>query len=238
MKCLASILFATVVGVSCAGDDGYPIHPQGSPPVVGSADPGQPATITGRICRLEDLRDPTSCADGDLGGLVVTLGDETAITDPDGTFTIDTSPGSLQSFGVSGAGVVPTTTPFSSSTLIRAVDADVFARTFTSNGILLPPDTGSVLGTLVRGGLPAVGVTVTSNPTPAFGPFFDGAEPNTFTLVETGAFGTVLLPGVAAGPTSLTFTDGAGSSTDVISGVQVVPGGVTVIDAVLPASTF
>ena len=233
-----AVVLGTVAGCADDDDGDYPIAPQSSPSVSSADLAGDPPSIIGRVCRLEDLRDRTSCAEVGLGGLVVTLGDEVATTRADGTFTIARPAGSLLSFGVSGTGVIPTTTPFSPSSSVPAVDADVFARTFTSNGILLPPDTGSIIGTVTRGGLAAVGVTVQSSPISAFGPFFDGETSTTLGVVETGEFGAILIPGLSSGSTSLTFSDQAGSFQTVVDGVRVEPGGVTILEAALPTAGF
>jgi hypothetical protein len=44
----------------------------------------------------------------------------------------------------------------------------------------------------------------------------------------------VFLPGVTAGPASVTFSDLASASETTVDGIQVVDGGITFVDAVLP----
>jgi hypothetical protein len=96
-----------------------------------------------------------------------------------------------------------------------------------ANEITLAANTGSILGTVVRGGKPAVGVSVGLQPAAAFSTFYDtplGIAAST----GTGQRGVFLVPGVTAGTaSSIAFTPG---ETDV-DGIQVVDGGVTILDS-------
>src|SRR5439155_23325931 len=109
---------------------------------------------------------------------------------------------------------------------------DLFGRILTANGIVLTQGSGSIVGTVTRGGQPATGITVTATPSPAFGPFFDGSTPTAWTLDATGLRGVVLLPGITTGPANLTFSDLASSGETLVAGVPVVEGGVTFLNDV------
>ena len=87
---------------------------------------------------------------------------------------------------------------------------------------------------MTRNGGPATGITVSAMPLPAFPPRFDGGTPTAWRLDETGQRGVVWLPGVALGPTQLTFRDLATSGETTVNGVKVVNGGITMMDVVLP----
>jgi hypothetical protein len=76
---------------------------------------------------------------------------------------------------------------------------------------------------------------VTSTPSPAFGPLFDGSTPTSWALDGTGARGVWWIPGVAAGTARVTLRDLATSGETTVDGVQVVNGGITIMDAILPS---
>jgi hypothetical protein len=239
MKVLA--LMTLLAGCSTQADD-YPIQSGGGvmpPPSI--SDGGM---VKGQACVLTDPRDLTSCATGAASGLTVRLGDQVATTDASGSFAIaapaTTGTGSATPpamLGVTGSGVVPTqlalpSTPGAMS--IPLLKADLFAQMMAANGVTLSSGSGSILGSVVRGGIPLTGVTVSSTPSPAFGPLFDGSTPTSWTLDGTGARGVWWIPGVVAGPTQVTFRDLATSGETTVDGVQVVNGGITIMDAILP----
>jgi hypothetical protein len=238
MKVLA--LMTLLAGCSTQADD-YPIQSGGgvTPPSI--SDTGM---VKGQACVVADPRDLTSCATTGASGLTVRLGDQIATTDASGSFelaapaTTGSGTGSSPAMlGVTGAGVVPTQLALpttSGTTTIPLLKADLFAQMMAANGVTLSSGSGSILGTVARGGLPVTGATVSSTPSPAFGPLFDGSTPTSWTLDGTGARGVWWIPGVAAGPTQLTFRDLATSSETTVDGVQVINGGITIMDAILP----
>jgi hypothetical protein len=224
MKALASILLVA----SCTADagDDYPIRPAGTPAISSG-------TATGRVCVVTDPRNLTTCAPGAGGGLNVTLGGASTTTTGDGSFTVPTQPATTNPMvTVTGPGVVPTQMALSPA--MSVLRADLFSQMMAANGIPLSTGSGSILGRVTRGGLPASGITVSSTPPSAFGPLFDGGAPTAFTLDATGQRGIVWLPGVALGPTQLTFRDIATSGETIVGGVRVIDGGVTIMDVVLP----
>ena len=245
MKVFAYAIVACLTGCMSSEDD-LPIQPAGGGTTniggggatagggVGGGSGSGSNSITGRACVLLDPRDLGGCASSGAGGLQVALGTSTATTAPDGTFSMQAPQGTGLSFQVSGPGVVPTSQPFAANNSIPVLTEDMFNQVLGANGIVLTPGSGSILASVVdRGGIPVAGATAMSTPSPAFGPFFDGTTPSAWTLNGTGERGVVLFPGVTAGPAALTFANGTGGESTV-DGVQVIDGGVTIVDAVLP----
>ena len=227
MKRLALLLVAAGCAAD-AGDDFPLLTGDNSLPA-----PGQSGVITGRICVITDPRDLTGCATSGAEGLTVSLANSTATTNADGRFQL-VAPTTASEVSVTGAGIVPTQISMSSAASIPVLRADLFSQMMAANGITPSSGSGSIIGTVVRGGVPQPGVTVTVTPPPAFAPRFDGTTPTAFTLDATGARGVIWIPGVALGPTQLTFRDLATSGETTVNGVQVVNGGITIMDAVLP----
>lgn len=236
MKILASI--ALLAGCSTEAPDGYPVQPGPAvaPPVTNDS-----GMVKGRVCVINDPRDLTGCATSDAGGMSVRLADQMVSTSPNGSFAIPaptagTSPTPAM-LGITGPGMVPTqiAVPVSGGAMsVPLLKADLFAQMMAANGIALSSGSGSILGRVTRGGMPVTGATASSTPSPAFGPLFDGSTPTSWTLDGTGARGVVWIPGVAAGPTQLTFRDLATSGETTVDGVQVINGGITIMDAILP----
>jgi hypothetical protein len=231
---MKTIALITLVAACAAqpGDD-YPIQPGGGNPVA-SGGPGGMATVAGRACIVTDPRALGACSSSSAAGLTVTLGGAAATTAADGSFTLPAASDASAMVGVTGAGIMPTQMVASAAMSIPVLRADLFSQMMAANGITLEAGSGSILGSVLRGTAPATGIAVTSTPSPAFGPLFDGTTPTAWTLDATGARGVVWIPGVAVGPTQLTFRDLASSGETTVDGVQVVNGGITILDAVLP----
>ena len=232
MKAFAWLLL--VSGCTSQVDD-YPIRPGGGvpPPIVTTN------ATTGRVCIVADPRDLTTCSPAAADGLAVTMGGSATTTATDGSFVMPASATNPTNptnpvISVSGPGVVPTQMAFSPAASIPVLRADLFSQMLAANGITPRSGSGSILGSVVRGGVPVSGVTVTSTPSPAFGPLFDGITPTSWTLNATGARGVVWIPGLAAGPAQLTFRDLATSGETTVAGVSVIDGGITIMDTVLP----
>lgn len=235
MKRLA--LFATLLAAGCTSDSSdYPVRPQDDFPVT----PGGQAVI-GRVCIASDLRDLGTCSSDSAGGLTVQLGTMETTTAADGSFSFPTPTETVTAFSVSGTGgsglqVVPTTSPFALNAFVPAIDADLYARMLSSNGIRLDSSQGSILASVTRDGLPASGISVTSQPASAFGPFYDASSPVVWGLGGTTTRGVVLVPGLTAGMVDLSFNNALGGLETNVAGVAVRNGGVTVLDTVLPGS--
>jgi hypothetical protein len=212
-------------------DDEFPVAPGAGGgmqlPPVGSM-------LVGRICISDNLIDRTVCRTDNLADVRVSIGGQSALTDGDGTFRVPMPAGSLLSFDVTGANVVRTTTPFSPSLVVPVVDADVFARTLTSNAIFVPEGTGAILGSIIAQNQPASNVVVVSEPAPFSPPLYDATDSG-FAQNATGARGVFFLNGITAGGTNLTLRDVQTGGSSTVAGVQVVNGGITILDSlVLP----
>jgi len=237
MKILACAILACIAG--CTDDtDHLPIVPTGGGGTLVApgtqVTPGGLPVIVGRVCLLADPRILNGCAITGAGGFVVALGSSSGVTSADGTFRVPVPTSPAPIFTVTGAGIVPVSQPIAAVNTIPVMTQDLFGQVLAANGITLTQGSGSILASVVdRGGNPVIGATATSTPSPAFGPFFDGTTPTAWTLNGTGARGVVLFPGVVSGPASTTFDLGStGEST--VDGIQVVDGGITIVDAVLP----
>ena len=229
MKSFAWPLVLVIAGCDAnETDDDFPVEPGGGDSVPVSGDPVE--TFTGRICISNTISNLSQCRPNNLGGFTVALGRSAVITDANGGFELPVPALATSSFRVTGPGVVPTSTPFSQSLTVPVVDADVWARTLQSNQIFAVPNTGAILGNVVRAGNAAQNITVASTPAGQFGPFFD--TETGFGTNATGARGVFMVPGIATGTAGLTFTDTSGLETTV-AGVQVVNGGVTILDSVV-----
>lgn len=235
MKRLAFVL----MWAACADDPGteFPIEPgtNGSGAIAGTDQPEDTTGMfRGRVCVVEDVRALNTCAITGAGGLTVSLGDSVAVTSEDGTFMMPTPIGTGLSFTVSGGDVVTTTQLLNARAQINALRQQAFDTMLLETGIVVPPaNTGSIIAAVTRGGLPLSGVTATSMPNPAFGPFFDGTAPEPWSRNSTGASGIVWFPGVVTGPADLSFNTLTGGEA-IVGGVQVINGGITMVETPLP----
>ena len=231
MTRLALPLLLAIVGCADSDDGDYPVEPTGDDyTTLPGGNTSMPGTLSGRICISNSIANLSQCRHDDLEGFTVAIGGNTTTTDINGNFTLPTPSGSLLSFTVTGPGAVTTTTPYSPSTTLPVIDADVYARALASNQIFASEGEGAILGTAMRNGQPARDITVTSNPTGSFSPLYDTDGPD-LGVNATGARGVFWVPGLATGATGLTFRDSGGAETTV-AGVQVVNGGVTILDSV------
>lgn len=240
MKSLACVLLCA----ACGADDeaAFPVEPTTSGAAIASGSSGSnggggtdgtATLLRGRACVLDDIFS-TACANTGAGGLTVTLGDQTTTTADNGTFTISGGFGINQSFLISGADVVTTSQALTPSLHIPVLRQAAFDRILAENGIVTSPGSGSIFATVVRGGVPVLGVTVQSTPSPAFGPFYNGTQPPPWTLNATGARGIVFVPGLpATGPADLSFRSGTGGEA-IVAGIPVINGGITMVETVLP----
>ena len=191
---------------------------------------------TGRVCRVFDLRDLAVCNSLDVANLTIEVAGTTVTTQADGTFAV-AAPTVSSSVAVNGATVTPTLSPFPGSTFnpfVPVVDADVFARVFTSNNLLQSPTQGTVLAFVTRNGIPVSGVFASTIPASTVSPIFDGTTADVFTVLGTGPRGVILAPGLIPGGTTITLTDATNSFEVVLDPVRVIEGGVTIVNAQLP----
>jgi len=230
MKWLALV----VVLAACADEVGFefPIEPSTSPGTAGTTPGSATILLRGRVCVIDSIVAVT-CASTGVANLMVNLGDQTTITTNDGTFAITPPLGTGLSFTISGPNVVTTSQALTARAQINVLRQAAFDQMLTINDITTTVNTGSIIAAVTRAGVPVSGVTATSIPLSAFGPFFDGVEPDPWTTNATGASGIVWFPGINAGPADVTFVNGTGGEA-IVGGVQVINGGVTMVETILP----
>lgn len=231
---MKSLAFALLCG-ACVGDPGtdFPVQPGAGSATTSGTDVTTSAVMRGRVCVVDDIRFQNVCARTGAAGMTVSLGDVTATTTDDGTFTMTPPLGTGLSFTVGGPGIVTTTQALNARAQINAIRQDTFDEMLLTNGITPVDGTGSVIASVSRGGVGLSGVTATSNPASAFGPFFDGEDPEPWTTNATGVSGIVWFPGLVAGPADLSFNTLTGGSA-IVGGIQVINGGITMVETPLP----
>ncbi|MBV8757821.1 MAG: hypothetical protein JO257_11110 [Deltaproteobacteria bacterium] len=233
MKCLAFFTFGALAACASSGSD-YPVTTQGG--AAGTSGGASTPTLAGRVCLVNDPRNLGTCATTGAGGLTVSIGNGTATTTDNGSFVMNTpSSGNTSRISVSGNGIIASNQALTANAQIPVIQQGLFDQMMAQNGITTTAGSGSIIATVVRGGEPVSGVTATATPSPAFGPFYDGTTPTAWTLDPTGQTGVVWFPGAATNaPVNVTFTDPATQGETTVGGVQVVDGGVTFVEGVLP----
>jgi hypothetical protein len=237
MRSLACVLF--LAACTSGGDTDFPITPgtgSGGSSGLGAVDAGAigdgNVLVRGRVCVIDNVV-VADCAATNAQNLLVTLGDQTAITAADGSFAINAPTTSGLSFTVSGPGVVTTQQALNARAQINALRQTAFDQMLVVNDVVPVTGAGSIIATVTRGGVPVSGVTAASTPAAAFGPFFAGTGPDPWTLNSTGVSGIVWFPGIMAGPADLSFNTLTGGEA-IVGGVQVVNGGITMVETPLP----
>jgi len=233
MKCLLVV----VLLAACGDDVGFTFPITDNPGGNGANASGvldAAIVLRGRVCVIDTLTTTTiTCATTGADNLTVRLADQTATTSSDGTFVITPPVGTGLSFQVSGPNLVTTSQALTARAQINALRQTAFDQMVTVNGVTVPVNTGSIIATITRAGVGVSGVTATSTPSPAAGPFFAGSEPMPWSINATGASGIVWFPGINAGPADLSFFTGTGGEA-IVGGVQVINGGITMVETPLP----
>src|SRR5690606_24101672 len=111
---------------------------------------------------------------------------------------------------------------------IPAMPRALYESMLTANNVMLVPGEGSMMVFASYDGAGVAGVTASNDPQAFYEPFYDGASPTTWSRSETGANGTIWLPGIDVGTASVTI------GSVVMSG-PIFDGGITFANALLPA---
>ncbi len=220
MKVLALLLCCGALA-ACESDDGdYPIQPGGNTPPGTSSRPdggaggdAAGATISGRVCKLTDLRAHSSaaCATTGAAGITVTLGASTAETDATGAFTIPTPTGTNLVWRASGVDLVGAVMPLGGTTEIPIIDTATYEELLLSAGVLLSSAQGSIIGYVRRAGQPLAGAVADVTPVPPYPAAYDGITASVWRAGATGALGTVWVPALDAGAVTVTVTPAVSS---------------------------
>ncbi|MEO8846901.1 MAG: hypothetical protein ABI591_05700 [Kofleriaceae bacterium] len=178
-------------------------------------DAGLGDVVTGQVCLLTDARKPSSCATTGVGGYTVTLDGNSALTEPDGSFLIDSPTSSNLMWSVSGADIVSSLMSYSAVHRIPVMKQADYFDLANSNSVLAAPGFGDVFIHVTHAGTSVAGVAATTTPVATFTTLFDGGTPTTWTQVGTGTFGMVWVPGLAQGSVAATLTPQGGTATAV-----------------------
>lgn len=215
MKVLALLLGCGALVACDSGSGDYPIQPGGGTPPGTSTQPdggaggdAAGATISGRVCKVTDLRAHTSgaCATTGAGGITVTLGASTAETDATGAFTIATPTGTNLVWRASGVDLVGSVMPLGGANQIPIIDTATYEELLLSAGALLSSAQGSIIGYVRRAGQPLAGAIADVTPVPPYPAAYDGTTASVWRADATGAFGTVWVPAIDAGSVTVTVT--------------------------------
>jgi hypothetical protein len=198
----------------------------GTPGPGGDVDAGDPTgdgglALVARVCLTRDLRTPSSgCSLTGAGDLLVTLGTRTAITNPDGTFTIAVPAGSSLTWRVVGTDTITSVMPFSADLVIPVISIDDYADLLTSNGAILVPQQGSAVVRVAANNVLLSGALVTTDPPATFATLYDGASAAVWDTDGTGVFGAAWVAGLPVGPAALTATPAGGGAQSVVTVIE------------------
>jgi hypothetical protein len=237
---------ALVLAACSASSKDFPPLPEGAPPGGtssgggggtlgdggigdgGVSDGGVP--IMGRVCLVQDLRAPTSNCDlMKAGGLTVTFSTPgasdagtgivvgTAMTGPDGRFTI-VAPRGSGTWHVTGGAIATSVMLYGTENIIPGILAEQYLDLRESNG-MHPGDElhGDAVVQVVRGTSPVTGISATVAPLAESETRYDSS--NSVTDWNTGATqtgGIVWIPDAQLGTAHLTLsaTDGTTNPVD------------------------
>jgi hypothetical protein len=257
MARLARLLVAVlgaVLAAGCpagdAGDDDYPVGGGGggggtAGPRVdagggGDGGPGEGGTIRGRVCVLSDLRRLTSAAPGDCAttganGLIVRLGGSMSVqTGADGSFAIPAQAGTNLAWRVSGAGLVTSIVPVSTSALLPAIRETAYGDLKGSNGVVVSSGQGSIVARIIRstttGTSAVMGATAQVSGGESLQTLYDGTSATVWTTTATGALGVAWLPDNLAGARTLRIVQG---TTQLSVPVSIVDQAITFVTIAL-----
>jgi hypothetical protein len=183
--------------------------------------------LTGRVCLINDPRNPTACAATGAGNLSVMLGSQTATTAADGAFTITRPAGAGLVWRVSGTGTISSALLASSGATIPALDQTIYQQMIAASSAPSGDNTGAIIAKLTHNGVAITGAVATTTPAPLGDVFYDGASIDQWDLTSTGSFGVVWVPGLDAGTVSMQV----GNAT--VTGIPVFADTITYVFAEL-----
>jgi hypothetical protein len=173
--------------------------------------------VVGQVCLLVDARQPNLCAATGAGGYLVQLDGKTAMTNPDGTFLIDSPTSSNLTWIVSGTNLVTSMMSYSAVHRIPVMKQLDYLDLANSNSVVATATFGDVFIHVTHMGTSEASVAATTMPLATFATLFDGSAPTNWTQIGTGAFGMVWVPGLAMGTASATLTPQGGTATTLTS---------------------
>lgn len=241
MKLLALLLGCGALVACESGDGDYPVQPGGGSPPGSSTQPdggaggdAAGATLSGRVCKVTDLRahGSAACATSGAGGITVTLGASTAQTDATGAFTLPTPTGTDLLWRAAGVDLVASVMPLGGANEIPIIDTATYEEQLLSAGALLSSAQGSIIGYVRRAGQPMAGAVAAVTPAPPYPAAYDGTTAVVWRGDATGALGTVWVPAIDAGSVTVTVTPSV--STAVTRAVPVEAVAITFVTFDIP----
>jgi hypothetical protein len=233
------LIAALLCGCSEESTHGFPIMPggggQGSVGVVDAgveSGDGMPSQLSGRVCLLNDARQPGSCAGSGADGFTVTLGSQTATTAADGSFTMTRPTGTGLIWNVTGTGIEPSAMRLSSGTTIPAIQSLLYGDMIASMTAVVSVDTGAIIARLRKTNAAITDAVVIASPAPDSETYYDGLDVTSWELDATGGFGVVWISAIAPGTASLTVDNGSAQNT--VGGIPVFAGAITFELAEIP----
>jgi hypothetical protein len=186
--------------------------------------------LEGLVCVLPDPRDFSTCLAAGAGGITVTVGTGSAVTNDDGTFAIAPPSGTNLVWSVSGNTIMTSTIGFSTSAVIPAIQSMTFETLTDENGIVFDPTQGTILGQVLHAGSGVADTTAAAAPIGIYDTFYASPDDQADWLdaTTTTTFGTFLIAGLTPGIETLTLTPGVGSAV-IVSDVPSGSGTITFI---------
>jgi hypothetical protein len=193
----------------------------------GDGDAG--VSVTGRVCILKDLRQPTLCdTNQDASKVSVSIGGRTPVSPPTrtGEFSIFAPLGTDLVWHATGTNFARTAMPFGTDNLVPIVPDALYNDLLLQNiGALLQEGQGSVVVRAVTGAVPATGVSATTtlvsgNVVPRFDA--DTSATDWREVGPTESHGVLWFPGVqtTTTPARITLTRAPGSPAVVSVNVE------------------
>jgi hypothetical protein len=208
------------------GGSGSDAGTDGSSGIDGSITPSDAPAIDGRVCLLTDPRVLDQCASTGASGLTVRLGDATAVTGDDGSFTIAGQGGQGLVWRITGPNIVSSYEVLADY-FIPAMPQATFDSLLTANSIMQVPGEGSVFVFVSRDGAGLSGQVATSAPEGFYKPRYDGATATAWSDTTTGANGAVWIAGVDVGSVTVTVSG-------VPTTAPIFDGGITFANILIP----
>lgn len=196
------------------------------------------ATITGRVCLVTDLRRllnaaPGDCATTGANNLAVSLGGSAAVlTSADGSFTIPDQAGANLTWRITGATLVTSLIPFSSSRILPAIRDSAYIDLLGANSAIVQTGEGSVIARLVRNNQPVTGATAVISNGESQQTLYDTTSATVWGTLATGALGIAWLPDNVAGVRTLLVTPQGGSAQSFP--VTIVDQAITFVTIAVP----
>ena len=171
--------------------------------------------VIGQVCLVSDTRQPNLCAASGVGGYTVTLDGKTALTEPDGSFLIDSPTSSNITWSVTGNDLVTSLMSYSAVRRIPVMKQATYLDLANSNSVIATSTFGDLFIHVTHAGTSEASVAATTTPIATYATLFDGGTATTWTQVGTGAYGMVWVPGLAQGSVTATLTPQGGTATVV-----------------------